>query len=286
MGKESVLNLIAEKFKELWMAIENFWGQFLGWFDKVFPPETRADKLHHWLHIALIILIVVVLLSCVYYCCKCCCCGKGRVKMMKAPGRKCMMPRHIFASNPKSYFSNLRAYPGKVERNSGADEMMTNLHEKLKELRLMVENSGYFSMGWLDKVFPPETRQQHFIPPWLLHDKAPFVVSGLAGLLLFWYCCSSTKGGKTMKAPGRKNVRMRRNDFEANPKDIFGISMAANVKTKIFSYESAFIFFLLSSSDSDAADPKILETPHAATPIPAAATAATFNNPPMLVSSS
>ncbi|KAL3501526.1 hypothetical protein ACH5RR_035975 [Cinchona calisaya] len=119
MGIESVLNLIGEKFKELWMAIENFWGQFLGWFDKVFPPETRADKLHQWLHIALIILIVVaavvVLFSCVYYCCKWCCCGGGRrrgVRMMRAPGRNCWMPRQDFESDPRSYFSNLRAHPG------------------------------------------------------------------------------------------------------------------------------------------------------------------------------
>ncbi|KAL3501532.1 hypothetical protein ACH5RR_035981 [Cinchona calisaya] len=109
----------------------------------------------------------------------------------------------------------------KLKEILGADEIMTNLQVKLKELRLMVENSGYFSMGWLDKVFPPETRKQHIIPPWLLHGKAPYVVSVLAGLLLFWYCCSSTKGGKTMKAPGRENVRLRRTEFEANPKGYF-----------------------------------------------------------------
>ncbi|KAL3501530.1 hypothetical protein ACH5RR_035979 [Cinchona calisaya] len=109
----------------------------------------------------------------------------------------------------------------KLKEILGADEIMKYLQVKLKELRLMVESSGYFSMGWLDKVFPPETRNQYIIPPWLLHGKAPYVVSVLAGLLLLWYCCSSTKGGKTMKAPGRKNVRMRRTEFEDNPKGYF-----------------------------------------------------------------
>ncbi|CDP00466.1 unnamed protein product [Coffea canephora] len=115
MGIESVEKFVVEKLKELWQAMENLWGQFLEWFDKIFPPETRGEKLHHWLQIALPIAIAGVVLSLLLYCCyKCCCkCGGGRrVKMMKAPGRNCTMARPAFEANPKSYFRNLRAHPG------------------------------------------------------------------------------------------------------------------------------------------------------------------------------
>ncbi|KAL2457795.1 Uncharacterized protein Adt_46231 [Abeliophyllum distichum] len=117
MGLNEVMNFIIEKLKELLLAMENFGGHVLAWFDKVFPPDTRGDKIHHWIHVATPFLIAAAALI-VFICfCRCCCgCCKGgrggRVKMMKAPGRNYRMPRNVFESDPKGYFHNLRTYPG------------------------------------------------------------------------------------------------------------------------------------------------------------------------------
>ncbi|CAI9096423.1 OLC1v1032570C1 [Oldenlandia corymbosa var. corymbosa] len=117
MGTEEFVKMVLEKLKEAWVAMENLWGQLLGWMDKVFPPETRSEKIRHWVHLGVPILMGLVLVYLFYRCCKCCCGsrprrGGGYNKMMKAPGRNCRMPRNVFESNPKAYFRNLRAYPG------------------------------------------------------------------------------------------------------------------------------------------------------------------------------
>ncbi|KAK4380433.1 hypothetical protein RND71_002295 [Anisodus tanguticus] len=115
MGIEEVKNYVVDKLKELLLLLDNFGAQFLEWFDKVFPPDTRKDKINHWYHVALPFLITTLVFVVVSYCCYCCCCrcrGGGRIRMMKAPGRNCRMPRSTFESNPSSYFRNLRSYPG------------------------------------------------------------------------------------------------------------------------------------------------------------------------------
>lgn len=113
MGFDETVSFVEEKLQDLWLGMEDFWRQFLNWFDKVFPPETRGEKLHQWLAMALPFLITGVAVFTLLWCCyKCCCGGGGRVRMMKAPGRNCRMPRHVFEANPKSYFSNLRSNPG------------------------------------------------------------------------------------------------------------------------------------------------------------------------------
>ncbi|KAH6798679.1 hypothetical protein C2S51_035163 [Perilla frutescens var. frutescens] len=117
MGVEEVMKLVVEKLKEALLAVENWGAEALGWFDDVFPPETRGDTVSHWFHVALPWIIAAVVLTVVIClcrcCCKCCCGGGGgRVRMMKAPGRNCRMPRSAFESNPRGYFRNLRAHPG------------------------------------------------------------------------------------------------------------------------------------------------------------------------------
>ncbi|GFP95316.1 hypothetical protein PHJA_001675900 [Phtheirospermum japonicum] len=119
MGVDEVLKLVVEKLKEFLLALENLGGEALAWFDNIFPPETRASKISHWIHVALPYLITAVVLTALVCCCRCCC-GGGRVrtmkapggggkgKMMKAPGRDYKMPRRDFESNPKGYFSDLR----------------------------------------------------------------------------------------------------------------------------------------------------------------------------------
>lgn len=56
-------------------------------------------------------------------------------------------------------------------------------------------------------------------------QKAPLYYTIPIGFLLIWLlsrCCGGGGGtGKTMKAPGRKNVRMARRDFESSPKSYF-----------------------------------------------------------------
>lgn len=111
MGIEEVKNYAIEKLKELVLLLNNFSGQFLSWFDKVFPPDTRKGKINHWFHVALPFLIVTIFFAVISYCC-CRGRGRGRGRMMKAPGRNCRMQRSTFESNPRGYFRNLRSYPG------------------------------------------------------------------------------------------------------------------------------------------------------------------------------
>ncbi|XP_055815266.1 uncharacterized protein LOC129885077 [Solanum dulcamara] len=122
MGTEEVKNNVIEKSKELSLLLDNFSGQFLSWFDKVFPPDTRKDKINHRFHAALPFLIAAMVLAIIStYCCYCCCFrGGGRGLMMKAPGRNCRMPRSTFESDPTSYFRNLRSYPGIIPTKSAA----------------------------------------------------------------------------------------------------------------------------------------------------------------------
>lgn len=115
MGLQEMMNFVVEKLKEALLAVENFGGEAVAWFDKVVPPETRGDKINHWFHVALPFLIAAVVLTVVICFCRCCykCCCRGRrVRTMKAPGRNCRMPRGVFESDPKGYFRNLRAHPG------------------------------------------------------------------------------------------------------------------------------------------------------------------------------
>ncbi|KAM7484455.1 hypothetical protein LguiA_000464 [Lonicera macranthoides] len=106
---ENVFKYVMEKMKELVLVMEKFWGDFVGWMDKVFPPETRGKQINKWFHLAVPFLIGGLVLIMCFCCCRLCC---RRVKMMKAPGRGgYRMPRHIFETNPRSYFRSLRSDP-------------------------------------------------------------------------------------------------------------------------------------------------------------------------------
>lgn len=119
MGMEEVMKFVVEKLKEALLSVENFGAEALAWFDNIFPPETRGDKISHWFHVALPFLIAAVVLTVVVCFCRCCyrcCCrgggGGGRMRTMKAPGRNVRMSRNVFESDPRGYFENLRAHPG------------------------------------------------------------------------------------------------------------------------------------------------------------------------------
>ncbi|KAL6560188.1 hypothetical protein OROHE_006195 [Orobanche hederae] len=117
MGVDEVMKCVVEKLKEFPLALEISGGEVLAWFDKVFPQETRSDKIHHRIHVVVPYLIVAVVLMVFVcfcrYCCSCCCgCSGGRVKMMKAPKRNCRMHRDMFESDPKGYLGNLNPHPG------------------------------------------------------------------------------------------------------------------------------------------------------------------------------
>ncbi|KAI3467213.1 hypothetical protein Pfo_023876, partial [Paulownia fortunei] len=96
-----------DKINHWLLALENLGGEALAWFDKIFPPETRGDKINHWFHVALPYLIAALVLMLVGRCCGGR--GGGRGKTMKAPGRNIRIPRQTFADDPKGYFRNLRA---------------------------------------------------------------------------------------------------------------------------------------------------------------------------------
>ncbi|KAK9266771.1 hypothetical protein L1049_012659 [Liquidambar formosana] len=107
---ENMMNYVVEKLKELLLMLENFGAYVLDQVDAVFPPETREEKLRHWLEVNAPYLIAGVVLLMLFWCCGCCGCrGNRQVKMMTAPGRNFKMPRHAFESNPRSYFRNLHA---------------------------------------------------------------------------------------------------------------------------------------------------------------------------------
>ncbi|CAK9186223.1 unnamed protein product [Ilex paraguariensis] len=113
VGADSMMNNVQDKQNQLFLMLENFGLYFIAWLDKVFPPETRGERLHYWLQVAAPFIIAgLILLVCLRCCIRCCrCCGRGgkvAVKMMKAPGRNFRMPREVFESNPRSYFLQLR----------------------------------------------------------------------------------------------------------------------------------------------------------------------------------
>ncbi|PHU02230.1 hypothetical protein BC332_27481 [Capsicum chinense] len=108
-----VMSFLMEKLKEAILMMFNFGGHLMSWFDEVFPPETRVEKIKYWFHIALPYLIITVYVSLIenlkflFQCC-----WRSNSKMMKAPGRNIRIPRSGFEKNPRLYFTNLRAYPG------------------------------------------------------------------------------------------------------------------------------------------------------------------------------
>ncbi|WOH07953.1 hypothetical protein DCAR_0727388 [Daucus carota subsp. sativus] len=122
-NEENIKDYVFEKLKEVVVFLQYWWEEVIHWSDKVFPPDSRADTLSHWVHVATPFLItgldrdrdrrlalsglVILMLIC---CVKRCCCGGGRaVRMMKAPGRNIRMPRNVFERNPAGYFQNLRS---------------------------------------------------------------------------------------------------------------------------------------------------------------------------------
>lgn len=126
------------KLKEFLLLLENFWGFLVKKFDEVLPPDTRDETFRHWLEVGLPVGLAALLLllflccccwpllracfsccgSCLRSCGRClCCCGRRSVKMMKAPGRDYMMPRHVFESGPRSYFIDLRTSSRQIQSN-------------------------------------------------------------------------------------------------------------------------------------------------------------------------
>ncbi|PIN11052.1 hypothetical protein CDL12_16361 [Handroanthus impetiginosus] len=114
MRFDEVKKSVGEKLKEALFAVENWGAEALAWFDSVFPPDTRVEKIKHWFHVAQPYLIAGGALTIFVYFCRCCCgrWGGGMVKMTKSPGRNRRMPRRDFEINPRGYFQRLRSHHG------------------------------------------------------------------------------------------------------------------------------------------------------------------------------
>ncbi|TMW80787.1 hypothetical protein EJD97_015122 [Solanum chilense] len=111
------------------------------------------------------------------------------------------------------------------------------LSENLKQIAVKMIPFARISSDWLlkntkeviVKTAPFVRTSSHWLlekaPPLNSIRKAPLYISIPIGflLILFLRRCFSGGGGngKTMKAPGRNNVRIQRRDFESSPKSYF-----------------------------------------------------------------
>ncbi|KAK4376567.1 hypothetical protein RND71_002863 [Anisodus tanguticus] len=113
MVMEQVMSSVMEKLKEALLMMLNFGGEIVSWFDEVFPPETRVEKINYWFHLALPYLIIALFLSLFMLCCYCVALlgwGLSKLinkKMMKAPGRNYNIYRDDFELDPSDYFRRL-----------------------------------------------------------------------------------------------------------------------------------------------------------------------------------
>ncbi|KAL6529284.1 hypothetical protein OROGR_014907 [Orobanche gracilis] len=112
------MKFVAEKLKECLLAFETLGEGPLAWFDRIFPPETRGDKISHWNHVALPYLITAVVLTTVICFCRCCCgyyrgrgSGGRRLRRMNDSGRNYRSRRDKFERDPRGYLRNIRAHP-------------------------------------------------------------------------------------------------------------------------------------------------------------------------------
>lgn len=116
VGADEMMNNLVEKLKQLFLMLENFGLFLVGRVDEVSPPETRKERLQHWLRVGAPFVVAGLVILVLYWCfnrCIRCCCGVKAVKMMKAPGANFRIPRHVFEASPKGYFRALHA--GKVK---------------------------------------------------------------------------------------------------------------------------------------------------------------------------
>ncbi|KAL6573540.1 hypothetical protein OROHE_001999 [Orobanche hederae] len=112
------MKFVVEKLKESLLAFETLGEGALAWFDRIFPLETRGDKISHWNHVALPYLIAAVVLTTVVCCCSCCCGyyrgrvrGGRKLKRMNASGRNYRTRGDMFERDPRGYLRNVRAHP-------------------------------------------------------------------------------------------------------------------------------------------------------------------------------
>ncbi|KAK1297492.1 hypothetical protein QJS10_CPB15g01657 [Acorus calamus] len=127
---ENFIDTALQKLKEVLLFLCNLGGYALKKIDEIFPPETRSETLHRWIHVGKSVVLPVavgLVVLCIFCrCCLpslwrsicgcfrdfcCCCCRRMRkVKMMKAPGRRgYVIPRSMFESDPRGYFRGLHA---------------------------------------------------------------------------------------------------------------------------------------------------------------------------------
>ncbi|KAL5993800.1 hypothetical protein ACLOJK_038157 [Asimina triloba] len=111
MGEEGVGDFASKMISELLILVGSLGAYVIEKVNEaIFPAgsETRPKQLDHWIHVAAPWLVGLLLLWTIYSCCGCCGNSKKTTKMMKAPGRSYRMPRHVFESNPRSHFRDLR----------------------------------------------------------------------------------------------------------------------------------------------------------------------------------
>ncbi|KAL8527604.1 hypothetical protein ACS0TY_005458 [Phlomoides rotata] len=87
--------------------------------------------------------------------------------------------------------------------------------DKIKQLQDALKNSGHVALAWVNQAFPPEMIKS-------IHKAKPYAIAAIV-LVVAVKFFSGRGGGaaKMMKAPGR-NYKIKRSDFQSNPKKYFG----------------------------------------------------------------
>ncbi|CAI9096422.1 OLC1v1032569C1 [Oldenlandia corymbosa var. corymbosa] len=227
---ENIIQGVKQSLMSFFLMIQNLGLFIMVWLDNVFPPETRTVE-----RMAGRLVMIVEIIRAKFK-------EMGADEMVQFLLEKSKVLFLIVENSVSFSVSWLgEVFPPETRnlkgvwvvvmktteitriklKEIGADEMIYNLGQKLnKVLFWMMEKLGSILMALLGRIFPPETRKER-IRYWILVGGPYAAVAVLLIMVLIVFGnCSSKKGEKMMKAPGRE-FRMPRRDFEANPKGYF-----------------------------------------------------------------
>ncbi|XP_016460710.2 heat shock cognate 70 kDa protein 2 isoform X1 [Nicotiana tabacum] len=158
---------------EMVVTMKNIGGGFASWFNRVFPPETRTEKIKEWCKFALCFIGILVILYVSFYV------GKVGAEIMK----------NIFGNGFPSWFTTVFPPGTRVQMIKEWCQVAlyiikfllrsTEQDDESFRVGKMVATVKNFGDGFAD-VFPPPGTKLHKIKEWC-QVASPFI-----GLLLRW----------------------------------------------------------------------------------------------------